>query len=460
MAPDLLPPTDSELLGGPLGRFADPVGRWRRIVAQLTALVWMPMIVAVLQREYCVRNGWYGAEQFWRECFSDLPAQYAIGHLEFGLPGWLDGRAVLDQPVVAGAVMSAVGGLVPESASPLDQSRWYFFMWVVLATVLLAATVWCTAHLVPGDLQAAAQVALSPVIVLAAVLSADALAVALVAAAMLAWQRERHTICGLLLGVATMTRSYAALVALALLIAAFRSDTLAAARRVAMTALAAVLGIAIAAIAVRPAILTSAYRAWWESKASYGSPWLLPTLLACDVPACNAKDVSSAWLRWLAQLEKVELPVWVVTSLAICGIVLAVVMGWLLTRSSFRAPSWAQVAFVVVAMAMMTAKAVPVQASLWLLPLAAAAGVRWRDQLIWAGTEMAHYIAIWLYIGMQTRPDRALPGPWYALFLVGRLAGITWLVSRVWRAAQFPPAAADCVDTEDVDEVEPVQSIR
>ncbi|MEI2775054.1 MAG: glycosyltransferase 87 family protein [Tetrasphaera sp.] len=440
MRPDLFPPTDSELIGGPLGRHANPVGRWRRIVAQLTALVWIPMIVAVLQREYCVRNGWYGADQFWRECFSDLPAQYALGHLDTGLPGWLNGSAVLDQPVVAGAVMSAVGGLVPDGASALDQSRWYFLAWVVLITLLLAATVWCTAHLVPGDLQAAAQVALSPVIVLAAVLSADALVVALVAAAMLAWKRERHTVCGLVLGVATMTRSYAALVALALLLAAARSDVFAAAKRVAMTALASVLAIAMAAIAVRPQILTGAYRAWWESKASYGSPWLLPTLLACDVPACNAKDVSSAWLRWLSQLQKVELPVWSVTSLAVCGVVLAVIMGWIFTRESFRAPTWAQVAFVVVAMAMMTGKAVPVQASLWLLPLAAAAGVRWRDHLIWAGTEMTHFIAIWLYIGMQTRPDRALPGPWYALFLVIRLAGITWLVSRVWRAGQFPPA--------------------
>lgn len=438
MRPDVLPRVASEPVGGPLGTYADPVGRWRRVVARIVPLVWIPLVISILQKERCVRFGWGGQDQFWRECFSDLPAQYSLGNLATGIGGYLDGRAHLEQPVVAGSVMSLLGGLVPGNVSPMDQSRTYVLYWVILVTVLLAATVWCTAHLVPGNVQAATQVALSPVIVTAALLSSDMLAVALVAGAMLAWARGRHTVTGVLLGIGTMTRGYVALVALALLIAAVRTDTLAQARRAAVTALATAGAIAAVFLVVQRPALTAVYSGWWQAKAGYGSPWLLPRTIACDVPACTTQQTESGFMRWIFHLGGVELPVWTVTTLALLGIVLALVMGRIFTRESYAAPTWAQVAFVVVALAMMTGKSLPVQASLWLLPLAAASGVRWRDMLIWAGTEIAYYIAVWLYIGALTRPDRALPGPWYALFLVIRLGGIGWLVSRVWQAARYP----------------------
>jgi hypothetical protein len=443
MRPDVLPAVASEPIGGPLGTYADPVGRRRRVVARIVPLVWIPMVLAIVQRERCVRFGWGGQDQFWRECFSDLPAQYSLGNLSSGLMGYLDGRAHLEQPVVAGSIMSLLGGLVPSNVGAVDQSRSYVLMWVVVITVLLAATVWCTAHLVPGDVQAATQVALSPIIVTGALLSSDILAVALVAGAMLAWARGRHTLTGVLLGVGMMTRGYVALVAVALLLTAGRSGTMAAARRVAVTASGTAVGIAaLFAVVHRPA-LTAVYTGWWKAKAGYGSPWLLSQTIACDVPACTTQQTESGFMRWIFHLGGVELPVWTVTTLALLGIGLAVVLGRIFVRESLRAPTWPQVALVVVALAMMTGKAVPVQASLWLLPLAAAAGVRWRDHLIWAGTEIAYFIAVWLYIGALTRPDRALPGPWYALFLLIRLGGISWIVSRVWQAARTPGRSLD-----------------
>ena len=59
----------------------------------------------------------------------------------------------------------------------------------------------------------------------------------------------------------------------------------------------------------------------------------------------------------------------------------------------------------------MVGKAMPVQASLVLVVLAAVSGIRWRDSLIWAGAEALHFVAIWLYVGALTHADRALPGP-------------------------------------------------
>ena len=79
----------------------------------------------------------------------------------------------------------------------------------------------------------------------------------------------------------------------------------------------------------------------------------------------------------------------------------------------------------------------PVQASLLLLPLVALAGLPWRDHLVWAATEVAYFVAVWLYIAAQSDPNRGLPAGFYLVFLLARLAGIGWLG---WQAL-MPPRA-------------------
>ena len=100
-------------------------------------------------------------------------------------------------------------------------------------------------------------------------------------------------------------------------------------------------------------------------------------------------------------------------------------------------------AFVLVALALLTGKAFPVQASLWLLPLLALCGLRWRDHLLWAGAEALHFVAVWLYVGGLSTPDRGLPPGWYAVFLTLRVAAVAYLVWRVWHTAAAREPAPD-----------------
>jgi hypothetical protein len=79
-----------------------------------------------------------------------------------------------------------------------------------------------------------------------------------------------------------------------------------------------------------------------------------------------------------------------------------------------------------------------VQASLLLLPFVAWAGLRWRDHLVWATTEVVYFVGVWLYIGGLTNTDRALPGGFYLLLALARLAGIGWLAVQATRAALEP----------------------
>ena len=66
------------------------------------------------------------------------------------------------------------------------------------------------------------------------------------------------------------------------------------------------------------------------------------------------------------------------------------------------------------------------QAALWLVPLVALCGVRWRDHLVWAGAEALHFAMVWVYVGGLSKADRGLPAR---------------LVRRVRRCCASPPSS-------------------
>jgi uncharacterized membrane protein len=286
----------------------------------------------------------------------------------------------------------------------------------------------------------AALVAASPIVVLSGLVSLDLLGVTLAAAGLVAWARSRPALAGVLLGLATTARTYPLLLVLVLGVLAARTGRWAAWARTAAAAAATVV------VVLLPWALTSwtgvsaVYRSWGAGGPGYGSPWLLPqTLLAEPRP------------RWLSRLgvHAFSLSSGAVTTLTVLGVVLALALGLLLALAPERRPRVAQVAFVVLAVVVLTGKAWPVQASLWLLPLAALARPRWRDQLVWAGTEAAYFVAVWLYIAAGTNADRGLPAAWYGVFTVVRCAGLLWLVGCVVRDVLHPEEDPVRADGED-----------
>jgi len=144
-----------------------------------------------------------------------------------------------------------------------------------------------------------------------------------------------------------------------------------------------------------------------------------------------------------------------VTTLAVLGWALALAVGAVLALSLSRRPTVAEVSLVMLAIVLVTGSTLPPQASLWLLPLVALVGLRWRDHLIWAGAEAAYFVAVWLYIASLTTPDRGLPGPDYAVFVLARDAAIVYLAVRVWllAAAREPVGPAEQASGTDVDEL-------
>jgi uncharacterized membrane protein len=236
-------------------------------------------------------------------------------------------------------------------------------------------------------------------------------------------------LAGVLLGLAVTARTYPVLLVVVIGLLALRAGTLAAWVRTATAAAVTALGVLLPWMLLNWDGVTAVYRGWSSSPAGYGSMWLVPqTLLAEPRP------------RWVAGLglSAPTLSPGAVTTLAVLGIVVALVAGVLLALAARRRPRLAQLAFVVLAVVVLTGKSWPVQASLWLLPLAALARPRWRDHLVWVGTEAVYFVAVWLFIGATTNADRGLPGAWYATFSLLRAGGLGWLVWCVVRDVVRP----------------------
>jgi uncharacterized membrane protein len=418
---DLLPGGSLAVAGGPLGRHASArATSWVATLVPLMVATGATMALSVAERAHCIQKGWVGSDQFWHACFSDLPSLYQLGNLDAGLGAYLgDTGARSDHPVLTGAVMSWVGGFVPDGAL-LDQTRWYFGLWALLGTALAVAVVYLTAASRPLHSTNAAQVALSPVLLLTAMLSPDLFGVALASAGIWAWSRRRPFLAGALLGLAVMARTYPLLILVALVVLGLRAGRLNAVGRT-LAAAAGAMGVVLLPflVALNSSAILRSYQVWWDSAAGLGSPWMIP------------------------QLVGHPLPTGATTLLTVAGLLVAVIAGALLALGAARRPSLAEVALVLVGLALLTGKAFPVQSSLWLVPLVALCGLRWRDHLIWAGAEALHFVAVWLYVGGLSKPDRGLPPGWYAAFLTLRVLAVGYLVWRVWHTAAQRAAAPD-----------------
>jgi uncharacterized membrane protein len=405
----------------------------------LVVLAMVTVALGVVQKQHCRAEGWGTPDQFFHACYSDLPAMYQTTGLRDGAMPYLEpaGSAHLDQPVLTGTVMWAVAQVVP-GGDLLQQTLWYVDLSTLLIALLVVALVLITVRSAgrrrPWD---GAFVALSPLIALSALVSLDLLGVVLAGAALLAWGSRRPIWAGVLLGLGVTARTYPAVLLVVLALLALRAGRWREWLQTAVAAVVTVLAVLVPWAVANVDGLRPAYRGWRDSPAGYGSLWLLPQTLFADP--------RPRWVRALG-LHATTFSPGVVTALAVIGLVMALAIGLVLTLAAPRRPRVAQVAFVVLALVVLTGKSWPVQASLWLLPLAALARPRWRDHLVWLGAEATYFVAVWLFIAAATTPDRALPAPWYGAFLLVRVAGLLWLVGVVvrdmWRPEHDPVRVA------------------
>ncbi|MGL4174134.1 MAG: glycosyltransferase family 87 protein [Actinomycetota bacterium] len=425
-----------EIFGGRLGRHVG-LGRhgWWTVARVLLVTAMVTMAVAVIQKEHCRTEGWSTPDQFFHACYSDLPLVFETSGLASGTVPYVESGpdGYLHQPVVTGISLWALGALTPDGE---NRAAWYFDVSTVFIALLFAGLVSLSVVAAgPYRRWDVALIAACPLVALTGLVSLDLLGVTLAMAALVAWGREKLIWAGVFLGLATMARTYPMVLILVLGVLAARAGSWRA--WLTMTTVWAGSSLAITG----PWLLMNAegvldtYQAWLRSGPGYGSLWFIPQALSSG---------QNNVLSGLTVTPEVA------TTLAAVGIGVAGLICAVLSLSTPRRPRVAQIAFVGLAIIVMTGKAWPVQAALWLLPFAVLAHPRWRDHFIWWAVEASYFMAVWLYLGGLSDTDRGLPAGWYTALVVIRLIGLGWLVWQVIHAMRWPDGAVEhYAETED-----------
>ncbi|HYJ74344.1 MAG TPA: hypothetical protein VEV65_02045, partial [Kineosporiaceae bacterium] len=377
----------SAVAGGPAGRRIAPVRLFWSAATVLVLLAVAVLGAGFVQKQHCRASGWSSPDMFWHECYTDIPVLYSSAHLAGSGPLEAVRSPDLGQPPVVAVAMWAVSRLVGTGQGAQAPRAFLDLSTVLLAIALVVAV--SAAVIAVGRRRSwdAAHLALSPVLVTAGLLSYALLGVALATLAVLAWSRSRQLAAGLLLGAAVLATPVVAIVVVAVLALGLRAGRLRPALVLTATTGAVWLGVRLLAFPNADGGLADAWAGWRDASPGYGSLWLIPSLVeqgrpprAVAWPPLHAFSGSAA------------------TTGVLLGLALVVIGTLVLALAPRRRPRLAHVALFAVAATLIVLKSLPVQSSLLLLPFIAFAGLRWRDHLIWATTELAYFVGVWLYI--------------------------------------------------------------
>ncbi|WP_182525084.1 glycosyltransferase family 87 protein [Nocardioides dongkuii] len=428
-------------VGGPVGSRAGRHPWWTpvRVVLALAALAFA---LGMVQKSPCYEDTWSdGQQRYSQMCYSDLPYLYTgRGFVELAWPYDDDAEVrgryeVMEYPVgisyvaygTAWATHLLTGSpdLAERFTRPVSELfgdeevqgeiRWF----VVLSAVGLALATLLTAWFLAGvDRRRpwdAAMFAASPALALTALVNWDLLAVVFVAGAVWAWARGRPVLTGVLIGLGTATKLYPLFLLGAVLVVCVCDKRV----RDFLVTTAAAAGAWLLANA--PAYLSGPeeWKVFWtfnsERGPDLGSLWLV-VAQATDT-AIDASTVNTwSWLLFGA---------WCV------GVF---VLGVLAPKT----PRLAQLGFLIVAGFLLVNKVYSPQYVLWLLPLAVLARPRWRDQLVWQGSEVLYFAAVWWYLGGYLAPGGGGDAGFYWLAILVRVAGELFLIALVVRDVLVP----------------------
>ena len=360
------------------------------------------MALSVAERAHCIQKGWTGSDQFWHACFSDLPVALPARQPRRGArpPTSAATAPASDHPVLTGAVMAWVGGLVPDGDVPrpdplvlraVGPARHRPARWPSSGSPPRRAR--CTPPTPPTS--RSARCCSSPRWCRP---TCSGWRWPAPASGPGAGAARRWPGCCSGLGGHRPHLPAAHPAGPRAARAAHRP-----ARRGAVARSVAAAG----AVARGPAAVPRGQ--------PVGDPAALPGVvgqpgragLAVDAPAARRAPAADRGHHAAGRRRAWSSPL--------------VRRGGLRAEHAAAARRLAEVALVLVALALLTGKALPgaglaVAACPW-SRCAACAGA---TTCVWAGAEALHFVAVWLYVGGLSKPDRGLPPGWYAVFLVLR----------------------------------------
>ncbi|MEH6375061.1 glycosyltransferase 87 family protein [Streptomyces sp. KLMMK] len=422
----------SELIGGPAGKRAVPGGGWWTPVRVIVLVAIGMFALGMVQKLPCYEYGWFfgATTQYTHACYSDIPHLYSGRGFDAGLIPYFDripqalsgGMDYLEYPVLTGLFMQIAAWLTPGGGTIQHREQ---INWLVNAGMLMACTAviaLCSARTHRRRPWDALLIALAPAFALTATVNWDLFAVALTAAAMLMWSRGRTVSAGALIGLAAAAKLYPLLLLGPLFVLCLRAGRMKAFAVTTASAVAAWLVVNLPVMLTHDATGFHIREGWakfytfsQERPIDFGSIWLL-----ISQRTGNPLDDANTY----------------VSLLMILGCLALVALGLYAPRR----PRFAQLAFLVVALFVLTNKVYSPQYVLWLIPLAVLARPKWRDFLIWQACEVLYFLGIWSYLAYTGSGDKhqGLPTEGYQLAIALHLLGTLYLCAVVVRDVLMP----------------------
>src|SRR2546423_1131838 len=407
------PPGDHARIGGP--QFWTPV----RVVLALALVM---LSAGWLQKAPCRNQPWANGFQYSHACYSDVTALYFAEELDKGKVPYRDHD--VEYPVLTGALMGLVG-LEVHHMNPVNPGRWFFDLTALVLGLCGVIAAWATARTHRRRPYDAALLAFAPAMLVTAFVNWDLLAVALTAGAMLAWSRRHPWWAGVLFGLATAAKFYPLLLLGPLFLLCLRAGKLGHFFRTFVAA-------AVAWAAVNIPVELWAPHGWktfFRLSETRGSDWGTIWYWMEHYPGQKPFDRVAAGQapHTLNTLVAIAL---VAGCIAIAGLILF----------APRRPRFPQVAFLVVAVFLLTGKVWSQQYVLWLIPLAALARPRWPAFLAWQATELAYFGSFYLMLLGVTKNKEDLGTNMLLLTSAARWGGVLLIcglvVSEILRPAK------------------------
>ncbi len=431
----------SEGVGGPVGSRAGRHPWWTptRVVLILAALCFC---LGMVQKAPCFNDGWRDSTQRYSEmCYSDLPylytgrglaelswpysedsgirARHQVMEYPVGISYWAWGTAWVTHWLAGSPDIDARYDVAPDQvfAEPgvLRETKIFVIVNAAGFALMTLLAAYLLSLVNPGRPWDAVFFAASPTLALTGLINWDLVAVAFVAAALWAWSRDKPVLTGVMIGLGAATKLYPLFLIGALLVICLRQ------RRVMDFLQAASATIVAWVLANAPAYLTGPDQ--WDVFWSFNSD--------------RGADLGSVWLA-ISQSLTVSVDPQMINQWSLTFFVAWCVGVLALGLAAPIPPRLAQLGFLIVAGFLLVNKVYSPQYVLWLLPLAALARPRLRDQLIWQSSEIFYFMAVWWYLGGFIAPAAGGDPPLYWLAIVIRMLGEFYLIAIVARDVMVP----------------------